>query len=181
MDGNRSFTPRNGLTLEVAIVARISGCTNQKEVSLDDQVDHGKSEIACHFGGPVNFHVIATKAKGESVDRKELADLEALLRTRVLDILFVEDLGRLVRGEEAVRLLGIAVDHGTRVISPNDCIDTVESTWHEDALAACRDHVSHNSQTSKRLKNKLMRRFVRSGGAMAREVYGYIVPADATV
>ena len=149
MNGNRSFTPRNGHTLEVAIVARISGCTNQKEVSLDDQVDHGKTEISHDFKGPVNFREIATKGKGESVDRQELADLEALLRTRVLDILFVEDLGRLVRGEEAVRLCGVAVDHGTRVISPNDCIDTAESTWQEDALAASSNHVSHNSQTSK--------------------------------
>ena len=150
MNGPRqTISPRSGETLQVAIVARISGCTNQTEVSLNDQVDHGKSEIAYHFTGPVNYHTFATKGKGESIDRHELSELEALLRSRVLDILFVEDLGRLVRGEEAVRLCGVAVDHGTRVISPNDCIDTAESTWQEDALAASSNHVSHNSQTSK--------------------------------
>ena len=35
-----------------------------------------------------------------------------------LDLLVVEDVGRLVRGVEAVRIWGIAVDHGTRCIAP---------------------------------------------------------------
>jgi hypothetical protein len=38
--------PRNGHTLVVGIVARISGCAKQKEVSLEDQVDHGKEVVA---------------------------------------------------------------------------------------------------------------------------------------
>lgn len=37
-----ALKPRNGHTLVVGIVARISGCAKQKEVSLDDQVDHAK-------------------------------------------------------------------------------------------------------------------------------------------
>src|SRR2546422_10338967 len=39
------LVPRNGHTLAVGIMARISGCANQKELSLDDQADHGKQEI----------------------------------------------------------------------------------------------------------------------------------------
>jgi site-specific DNA recombinase len=34
--------PRNGHTLVVGITARISGCTNQKELSLEDQIDNAK-------------------------------------------------------------------------------------------------------------------------------------------
>jgi len=33
----RELVPRNGHTLVVGVVARISGCANQKEVSLQDQ------------------------------------------------------------------------------------------------------------------------------------------------
>lgn len=50
--------PKNGVSWEVGIVARISGCASQKEVSLDDQVDHAKQEIADRFQGPANYHVI---------------------------------------------------------------------------------------------------------------------------
>src|SRR5581483_7359717 len=95
------------------------------------------------------------------------------------DLLVVEDLGRMVRGWEAVRLCGVAVDHGTRVIAPNDCIDTLEASWEEDALSACRDHVGHNAHTSKRLKQKLMNRFVKSGGATALPPFGFIKPPGA--
>jgi hypothetical protein len=163
----------------VGIVARISGCAKQKEVSLEDQVDHGKEEVAQLFQGPVEYLVIATKGKGERLDRPELDEIEQWLRSRKLDLLVMEDLGRLVRGTEAVRLCGIAVDHGTRVIAPNDCIDTAEESWEEDVISACRDHVGHNAHTSKRLKQKLMNRFKKGGGVTPCEIYGYIKPPDA--
>ena len=113
------------------------------------------------------------------MDRPELAQIEAQLRTGKFDLFVIEDLGRLVRGTEAVRLLGIGVDNGCRVKAENDCIDTAEDTWEEDAISACRDHVSHNAHTSKRLKHKLMNRFRKFGGATALPIYGYIVPPGA--
>ncbi len=168
--------PRNGHTLVVGIVARISGCQNQKELSLEDQEDHAKQVVADYFQGPVEYRVIATKGKGERLDWPELEQIEAMLRTRELDLLVAEDIGRMIRGSHAVRLCGIAVDHGTRVLAPNDCIDTADGNWEEDVLDACRQHVGHNAHTSKRLKQKLMNRFTKFGGATAREIYGYIKP-----
>ena len=142
---DRPISPRNGHTLVVGIVARISGCANQKEVSLDDQVDHGKQLVgemydgAAHAGngngngsgggGGVDYRVIATKGKGERLDRPELEEIRQELMKDELDLLVMEDLGRLVRGTEAVRLFGLAVDHGTRAVSPNDRVDTANSTW----------------------------------------------------
>ena len=38
------LVPWYGHTPVVGIVARISGCTNQKEMSLNDQVDRGVGE-----------------------------------------------------------------------------------------------------------------------------------------
>ena len=148
----KELRPRNGTKLAVGAVARISGCTNQKEISLDDQVDGAKVEIADIFDGPTDYRVIATKGKGEQLDRPELAEVEELLRSRELDVLVMEDVGRLVRGTDAVRLWGIAVDHGVRCIAPNDCVDTIDESWEEDLISACRDHVGHNAHTSKRLK-----------------------------
>jgi hypothetical protein len=62
---------------------------------------------------------------------------------------------------------------------PNDCIDTDDETWEADVLDACSDHVGHNQHTSTRLKNKLMNRFRKYGGATPRETYGYIKPSGA--
>jgi site-specific DNA recombinase len=171
--------PRNGRTLVVGIVVRISGCQNQKELSLDDQVDHGKQVAPDLSDGPAEYLVIATKGKGKRLDRPELAEGERLLRSRRLELLVVEDLGRLVRGITAGSLCGIAVDHGTRVRAPNDFIDTDDETWEEDVIQACRDHVGHNSHKFKLLKHKLMNRFAKLGGATARQIFGYVKPPGA--
>ena len=173
---NSSLQPRNGHTLVVGIVARISGCQNQKELSLQDQEDHGKEVVAEMYNGPVEYRIIATKGKGERLDRPELVEIEAEVRTREIDLYIMEDVGRLVRGAEAVRLWGIAVDHGTRCMAPNDCCDTADESWEEDLLSACRDHVGHNAHTSKRIKQKKMNRFKKFGGSTPCETYGYIKP-----
>jgi site-specific DNA recombinase len=177
----QELVPRNGQTLVTGIVARISGCANQKEVSLEDQEDHGKEIVAELYpqSKAVEYRVIATKGKGERLDRPELAQIEEMLRTGELDLLILEDVGRLIRGGEAARLCGVAVDHGVRVISPNDCIDTAEDTWEEDVLAACKEHVGHNAHTSRRLKHKLMNRFKKYGGATALVPPGYVKPPGA--
>jgi site-specific DNA recombinase len=171
--------PRNGHSLITAVVARISGCPNQKEMSLEDQVDHGHEIVDERYEGPAEYRVIATKGKGERLDRPELAEIEAMIRTRELDLLVMEDVGRLIRGAEAVKLWGIAVDYGTRCIAPNDCCDTADETWEEDLMTACRDHVGHNSHTSKRIKHKKMNRFKKFGGATPCEVFGYFKPDGA--
>jgi hypothetical protein len=173
------IVPRGGRTLVVGIVARISGCQNQKELSLDDQVDHAKEVVAELYDGPVEYVIISTTGKGERLDRPELAEVEDLLRSQRLDLLVVEDLGRLVRGGTAGWLCGIAADHGVRVLSVNDGIDTADDTWEEDVLEACAEHVGHNAHTSRRLKHKLMNRFKKHGGATPREVFGYVKPPGA--
>src|SRR4051812_25869736 len=169
-----SVVPRNGHALVVGIVARIGGGPNQKDVSLEDQVDHAKQVVAEHYQGPTDYRTIETVAKGERFDRPELDEIEALRRSRELDFLVAEDIGRMVRGTEASRLCGLAVDHGTRVLAPNDCIDTYEDSWEEDVISACRDHVGHNAHTSKRIKHKKMNRFKKFGGATPCEIFGYI-------
>lgn len=175
----RELRPRNGHLLYALTVSRISGCKSQKEVSLEDQFDHSKEEVEYLYEGEVEYDDISTKGKGERLDRPELAEIERKLRTRKYDILVMEDVGRLVRGTDAVRLWGIAVDHGTRCIAPNDCLDTNDENWEEDLIAACRDHVGHNAHTSKRLKKKLMNRFVKGIGATPIETAGYEKPEGA--
>ena len=162
---DENLQPRNGHTLVVDIIARISGCANQKEMSLDDQVDHAKEVVAELYEGPVEYRIIATKGKGERLDRPELEEIEKEFRSGEPDLAVQEDVGRLVRGADAVRLWGVAVDHGIRCIAPNDCCDTADDNWEQDLLNACAEHVGHNAHTSKRIKQKKMNRFKKFGGA----------------
>lgn len=176
---DRDLSPRNGHTLLAGLGARISGCANQTKESLADQTDHNREVVTDLCDGPVEYLIIATTGKGERLDRPELADIETEFRKGKLDVFVWEDLGRLVRGVEAVRLLGVAVDHGIRVIVPNDNIDTADETREADAIKACADHVAHQQHASRRLKHKLRNRFVKYGGAMARPIAGYVVPEGA--
>src|ERR1043165_8944692 len=102
------WVPRNGHTLVIGIIARISGCANQLEMSLEDQVDHAKQVVAELYDGPVEYRVVATKGKGERLDRPELVEVEDMLRSGELDLLVAEDIGRIVRGTAASELCGIA-------------------------------------------------------------------------
>ena len=173
------LVPRNGHTLIVGVVARISGCANQKELSLDDQVDHAKQVVAELYDGPVEYRVIATKGKGERLDRPEIAEIEGMLRSGSSTCWWPRTSAGSSAASTRRRICGVAVDHGTRVLAPNDCIDTAEDSWEEDVISACRDHVGHNAHTSKRIKHKKMNRFVKFGGATPCEIFGYLKPDGA--
>jgi hypothetical protein len=43
---DRELKPRAGHILKVGIGCRISGCVDQTELSLDDQEDNSKSQVA---------------------------------------------------------------------------------------------------------------------------------------
>jgi hypothetical protein len=175
----KEIRPRNGHTLVVLIVCRISGCAKQKELSLDDQEDNAKELIRGMYQGNIEFVVIATTGKGEHLDRPELADVEAAMRSKIYDFAVFDDLSRLIRGEYAKTLLGIGKDHGTRSLCIQDGIDTDDHTWEEDALAACCENVAHQNRTSSRIKQKSMNRFLKFGGPTGRLIATYTAPEGA--
>jgi site-specific DNA recombinase len=89
-------------------------------------------------------------------------------------------LGRMVRGVEAVWMCGIAVDNATRVLAPNDGIDTNDETWEHDALEACAAHDGHNAHTSNRRPNSLAAPVPTHGGALATDFSESVIVADAS-
>jgi len=171
--------PRDGHTWRTLIAARISGCSNQKELSLEDQEDRGREISQEIYSGPTEFDVVATKGKGERLDRPELAAIERKLETGVYDLFVMDDVGRLVRGHHAVSLWGTAVDHGTMCVAPIDDLSTESEGWERDLLQACGEHVGHNILASRRIKQKSMNRFLKYGHTAARPIPGYVVPPGA--
>lgn len=171
--------PRDGHTWRTLIAARISGCANQKELSLEDQEDRGREISNEIYSGETEFDVVATTGKGERLDRPELAAIERKLETGNYDLFVMDDVGRLVRGHHAVSLWGTAVDNGTRCVAPIDDLDTISEGWERDLLQACGEHVGHNILASRRIKQKSMNRFIKYGHTAARPIASYIVPQGA--
>src|SRR5204862_8228239 len=115
--------PRNGVTLVVLIIARIS-TIHQDARSLADQIALCEKYVRDRYPGPVRFVPIQGRGSGEYLDRQELADAGAAIETREYDLAMTEDLGRICRRNRAVDFCEMCEDADTRLVAINDGIDT---------------------------------------------------------
>ena len=168
--------PRNGRTLKVLGVARIS-TLNQDPQSLADQEAMHRQWVAEHYDGTAEFKIFATQGSGEWLDRKELLQIQNEVDTRQYDLVLMEDLSRYMRDFAAMDFCGMCVDTGTRLIAINDHIDTARE-WEDHAMFASWRHKKYNEDTSRRIKQRLNNRFEKEGAVFQCEIYGYIKPHD---
>jgi len=171
---NVPLRARSGKVLCVLIVARISK-TTQDPRSLDEQVAICKQYITKVYAGPVKFVVIEGQGGGELLDRKELYDIEAMIEAGGLDVVIVEDLARLCRRNRAFDICELCEDRDTRLIAINDNLDTA-GDWRLNGLITSFQNEQHNAKLSFRLQERLRERF-KTGGALARLIYGHMLPA----
>ncbi len=152
--------PRDGQTLHILLIARISG-ENQDAKSLGDQGALIKAFVADRYDGPVNYQVVATRGSGEWLDRKETLQIQELVISRKYVLVVLEDLGRYMRDFEAIKFCGICIDYETRLLAMNDNLDTAKDGWQDNATFAAWRHNRHNDDTSRRIKRTLDNRFVQ--------------------
>lgn len=169
--------PRNGITLMVLIIARIS-TVHQDLRSLADQIALCERYVRDRYPGAVTFMHIQGQGSGEYLDRKELADAEAAVESCQYDLVVVEDIGRFCRRNRAVDFCEMCEDANTRLVAINDSIDTAEDNWRLSAFFASFKHESGNKDTAKRIRRSLRNRF-EHGGVVQTFTYGYIKPASA--
>src|SRR4051812_18522039 len=169
------LTPRNGVTLRVLAVCRISG-PNQDAKSLGDQEAFLRRYVADHYDGPTDREVFATRGSGELLDRHELSEIEDRIEAGRCDLLITEDLGRIARRNRAFGICEEAQDSGTPLIALNDHVDTGREDWQTTATFATLRHEQYNKDTSKRIRRSLRNRF-SSQGLIQTVPYGYIKPA----
>jgi DNA invertase Pin-like site-specific DNA recombinase len=173
---NPPLRPRNGRTLEVLGIARISGL-NQDELSLDDQAALYRRWLDRHYGKPFHLRMVAGRGKGEVLDRREAAEAQEAVETGRYDLVITEDLGRIFRRIHAYLFCETCEDHTTRLIAINDHVDTA-GNWRLAAIFAVLRHESYNQDTSERIKRTLRNRF-QQGGVFQIPIYGYIKPPGA--
>lgn len=63
---DKEIKPRDGHMLRVGMVARISGCTNHRELSVEDQIVHVKQAVREHYDDAIDFEVTANTKAGHT-------------------------------------------------------------------------------------------------------------------
>lgn len=172
-----TLTPRNGNSLRVIIVARIS-TVHQDERSLDEQVALCKRYVSERFGGATKFREIASRVSGEKLDREELRELDELIDSREFDLVITEDLGRISRRIAAFQICEQCEDADTRLIAINDHVDTSDEAWRTHAFFGAMRHEQYNKDTGKRIRRSHRHRF-GVGTMIGHLLFCYERPADA--
>ena len=175
--GFEKMSPRNGRTLKVIRVARIS-TINQDERSLDDQLQLLQRTVQQLYDGPVEYHDLATQGSGEKLDREELGQLEDWIESGQFDLVIAEDLARICRRTRAIDFCELCEDEETRLIAINDRVDTIDGSWHDSAFISSWHHERCNRDTSDRIKRSLRGRFL-NGAILAEPGTFYEVPEGA--
>lgn len=177
---NHPLVPRNGHTLKVILPCRVSdpGPGKQDPRSNDDQEAMLRSRLKDYYDGPAIIKVVAGSGSGEWLEREEYLYLMELVETDEYDLVFPEDLGRIVRRIHAHLFCELCVDHGTRLIALNDHVDTSEDGWQDRSIFSAWHHERSNRDTSDRIKRTHQSRFDH-GGCAAFPIFGIIKPPGA--
>jgi len=130
------LVPRNGNTLKVLGIARISGRPGQTELSLTDQEALYRSWLNEQSDVTFTLIMVAGRGSGECLDRAEAEKAQAELESGQYDLVIAEDLGRIFRRVHAYLFCETAEDVGTRVIALNDHVDTAQDGWRLNAFFA---------------------------------------------
>lgn len=179
-DRYRPLVPRNGHTLKVILPCRVSdpGPGKQDERSNDDQEAMLRARLKDYFDGDASITVVAGSGSGEWLEREEYLQLIDMIESDEYDLVFTEDLGRIVRRIHAHLVCELCVDHATRLIALNDHVDTSEEGWQDRSIFSAWHHERSNRDTSDRIKRTHRSRFDQ-GGCAAFPIYGYIKPPGA--
>lgn len=169
------LVPRDGNTLKVLGIARISGGPGQTELSNDDQGALHRVWLDQNCSVPYELTLIAGTGSGECVDREEAHRAQRELESGKYDLVISEDLGRIFRRVHAYMFCETAEDVGTRVIAINDHVDTGKSDWRLNAFFASMRHELYNADTAKRIRRTQRNRF-QSGGMIKVPLFCYIKP-----
>ncbi len=137
------FKPRDGRTLKVIRVARVS-TDAQDSRSLDDQRARIQTYVESLHCGEVEFIDIASQGSSGQLAREELLELERRIESGSFDLVIAEDLSRICRRRRAFDFCEICIDYDTRLIAINDHIDTAASDCWESAVFATWQHQRSN-------------------------------------
>jgi len=171
------FRPRNGHTLKVIAVCRVSspGPGKQDIRSLDDQLGLIRNYLDRESEVPFEITEVCGQGSGENLNRREFLELMELVESGEYDLVISEDLGRICRRIRAHEFAELCADFGTRLIAINDHVDTAQDGWQDHSIFSAWHHERSNRDTSERIKRSHRNRF-KEGGCAQFPIYGIIKP-----
>ena len=174
---NPPLEARNGHSLQVLLICGVSNPRpgGQTEQSNDDQAATFEAWVRERTDLPCEFTVLAGKGSGERLDRDEVHKAEDFIESGRYDLVVAEDPGRIMRRDRAFEFCELCEDYDTRLIAPNDHVDTGSEGWRLAAFFAVMRHESYNADTTKRIRRTHRNRFMQGGVVMCLP-YGYIKP-----
>jgi DNA invertase Pin-like site-specific DNA recombinase len=107
--------------------------------------------------------MISTRGSGERLDREELDTLREAISRNDVDLVLTEDIGRICRRLDSLKICEHCQDHNTRLIAINDYLDTSSESWKILGIMAAARHEQYNEDTSRRIKRSLSNRFTQGG------------------
>jgi hypothetical protein len=120
---------RPGQPLRVLIIGRIS-TPHQREESIEASYEYVKDFLKRIYHGPVAITCLGEQASGMVADRQTIREAEDLIASGKIDVLIVEDVGRIYReSRHLIAFVHDTVDAGVRLIAINDTLDTAEEDW----------------------------------------------------
>lgn len=163
---------RNGHTLKILLVCRVSDPNKQDERSPEDQAAWLQHWLEDKTDLPLDITLLAGTGSGERLERHELIELKQLIASGRFDLVLTEDLGRIARRVHTHLICERCVDFGTRLISLNDQVDTAQEGWEDRSIFSAWHHERSNRDTSCRIKRTHRARFLQ-GGCLPVLIYGY--------
>ena len=100
------------------------------EMTIESSMNYAREYLEKVHSGPIEFRYLGEQISGMVVDRATIQEVYELLRTGEIDLILVEDLGRIYRNPRFQYVfVQDVVDFETRLISVADGLDTPDENW----------------------------------------------------
>jgi DNA invertase Pin-like site-specific DNA recombinase len=167
------LAPRNpGEPLRVLIIGRIS-TPHQRQESIEASYEFVEKFLRQAYDGPLLITRLGEQASGMVADRPTIRAGEDLIAAGKVDLILVEDVGRIYRDpRHLIAFVNDTVDADVRLISVNDNLDTAEEDWEIVLQIAMVRHGFAATDARKKVNRTATYAF-HKGGDVKKVPFGY--------
>lgn len=163
---------RQGEPLRVLIIGRIS-TPHQREESIEASYEYVRKFLEQIYKGPVSITYLGEQKSGMVADRQTIHEAEDLIADGKVDLILVEDVGRIYRDTALLlRFVNEVLDANVRLISINDTLDSADEDWEVALAIATVRHGFASLDAKKRVRRTATYAFHR-GGDVRKVIFGY--------
>lgn len=166
-------TQRDGIPRVVLIARKSQPNEANENEAIDASLADMDKYLARVHKGPIHITRFGEQVSGMIADRQSIRDTEDLVEAGMVDVVMVEDLGRLYRNpRHQLAFVQDCVDAEVRFISVHDNLDTADENWNASLLFASVRHGLAVGDTQHKENRSAEFAFER-GGQVMKVRFGY--------